>query len=96
MKTSFVIVLFLCSAALTVATDEESDSAGSWRPEPQPCAEGETWKECVSGSCAEATCDQPVVGPACTEDCNFGCYCADGFYRDQHKACVTRDKCAEH
>ncbi|XP_077492192.1 ixochymostatin-like [Amblyomma americanum] len=74
---------------------EESDSVLRWPPTPQECGEGETWKECVSGSCAEAACERPVVGPACTDDCNYGCYCADGFYRNQHKACVTRDKCSQ-
>ncbi|KAK8770537.1 ixochymostatin-like isoform X2 [Amblyomma americanum] len=89
------LVVVLCFVALGLAADEESDSVLRWPPTPQECAEGETWKECVSGSCAEATCERPVVGPACTDDCNYGCYCADGFYRNQHKACVTRDKCSQ-
>ncbi|KAH6946511.1 hypothetical protein HPB50_013774 [Hyalomma asiaticum] len=54
---------------------EEPDSVHSWRPQFQECAEVDTWKEDVSSSCAEATCDLPFVRTASTDDSNFGCFC---------------------
>ncbi|EEC05857.1 secreted protein, putative, partial [Ixodes scapularis] len=57
-------------------------------PKPETCVEGEVWKECVGSSCAELTCKDPVASNGCTLDCNYGCYCADGLYRDVKKNCV--------
>ncbi|KAH7979914.1 hypothetical protein HPB49_011908 [Dermacentor silvarum] len=62
---------------------------------PQTCGENEIWKECVSSSCAEGTCEKPVPGPACTADCSYGCYCADSFYRHQGR-CISLEECPGH
>uniref|UniRef100_A0A1E1XLG9 Putative serine proteinase inhibitor n=1 Tax=Amblyomma sculptum TaxID=1581419 RepID=A0A1E1XLG9_AMBSC len=63
------------------------------RPPPYECSPNETWKECVSSTCAEGTCEKPVPGPQCTFDCRDGCFCADGFYRNEHQECVHLADC---
>ncbi|KAH6946510.1 hypothetical protein HPB50_013773 [Hyalomma asiaticum] len=90
---ALVLALLVSIVAAALAVDEEPPVTIEWPPRPRACGERETWKECVSSSCAEATCTRPQVGPQCTADCRYGCYCADGFYRNARQICVTRDKC---
>ncbi|EEC15674.1 cysteine rich secreted protein, putative [Ixodes scapularis] len=70
-------------------------SDGGTRPFPRPkhCPRNEVYRACVSSSCAEATCQKPTVGPACTADCRSGCFCEDGFFRNDAQLCVERDQC---
>uniref|UniRef100_A0A023GD74 Putative tick til 20 n=1 Tax=Amblyomma triste TaxID=251400 RepID=A0A023GD74_AMBTT len=92
---SFVLVCGLNCLALANA-DGDSDGDGpafKFPPEPQPCATNEVWKECVGSSCAETTCQKRTIGPGCTYDCRYGCFCADGFYRNAEGNCVTVDQC---
>ncbi|KAH7943402.1 hypothetical protein HPB52_007805 [Rhipicephalus sanguineus] len=92
---------FLLVLTVTVATcAPSSDSDGAPRPfnfmpEPQECGPNEVWKRCVSSSCAEASCREPTIGPDCTADCRHGCYCADGFYRNDERKCVALDQCPQ-
>ncbi|XP_077525923.1 ixochymostatin-like [Haemaphysalis longicornis] len=85
----------LLAALVAVAWADETGGSGISLgfPEPQPCGENEEWKRCVSGSCAETSCERPVVGPACTADCRYGCYCSEGFYRNAEGNCITLDQC---
>ncbi|CAN7940559.1 unnamed protein product, partial [Ixodes hexagonus] len=59
------------------------------------CNDHEEIKTCVSSSCAELTCDVPQIGPQCTLDCQTGCYCSPGFYRNGEHGCVTKEECPE-
>ncbi|CAN7940567.1 unnamed protein product, partial [Ixodes hexagonus] len=74
-------------------------------PPAEPCLDGEEWKKCVSGSCAEATCELRGLPNACTDDCRYGCFCSDGGTRpfptpkqcargEEYKTCVS-SSCAE-
>ncbi|KAM7296284.1 mucin-6-like [Ixodes scapularis] len=94
MKTLVLATAFaaFCLAA-HVAAERDLLPTLKWPPEPGQCGTGEVWKECVSGSCAEKSCRRRQVGPGCTLDCRYGCYCADGFYRNADGACVTIDEC---
>uniref|UniRef100_A0A023G7Q2 Putative tick til 17 n=1 Tax=Amblyomma triste TaxID=251400 RepID=A0A023G7Q2_AMBTT len=88
---AFIVLL---SAVIYTCTGDTGDGSGSKLSlDRQPCRANEEWKECVSSSCAEATCRHPIVGPACTDDCRYGCYCSQGFYRNEEKNCVTLDQC---
>ncbi|KAH7943404.1 mucin-6 [Rhipicephalus sanguineus] len=91
-------LLFLTATVATCAPSTDSDDAPkllNFGPEPQECDLNEVWKECVSSSCAEASCSRPIIGPACTADCRYGCYCADGFYRNVELKCVALDQCPQ-
>ncbi|KAL1467338.1 hypothetical protein MTO96_042262, partial [Rhipicephalus appendiculatus] len=76
-----------------VALDQcpQRGTIASW-PIPS-CRENEEWKVCVSSSCAEATCERKTIGPECTLDCQRGCYCSRGFYRNSQGNCVREDQC---
>ncbi|XP_072145888.1 mucin-6-like isoform X2 [Dermacentor andersoni] len=62
-------------------------------PDPEDCGPNEVWKECVSSTCSETSCKKRILGPGCTYDCRYGCYCAEGFYRNAEQKCVTVDQC---
>uniref|UniRef100_V5H3D4 Putative trypsin inhibitor like cysteine rich domain protein n=1 Tax=Ixodes ricinus TaxID=34613 RepID=V5H3D4_IXORI len=80
--------------SLTVAAVVAGVTGDHSHPKPETCGEGEVWKECVGSSCAELTCKDPVPSDACTLDCNYGCYCAEEFYRDVKKNCVRIEHCS--
>ncbi|XP_077525917.1 ixochymostatin-like isoform X1 [Haemaphysalis longicornis] len=89
---------FLLAVAVITACAEKTDRRRSLRPfkfppDPQECGNNEEWLECVSGSCAETSCKRPTIGPICTADCRYGCYCTEGFYRNAQGSCVTLDQC---
>ncbi|XP_029833479.3 chymotrypsin-elastase inhibitor ixodidin [Ixodes scapularis] len=91
-----VVVALLSYLALASARPEQYDG-GLYIPTSHPhrCGENEIFKSCTSSSCAEATCERPRVGPACTADCVSGCFCQRGYYRDEAKNCVTKQECPE-
>uniref|UniRef100_A0A6G5A3X0 TIL domain-containing protein n=1 Tax=Rhipicephalus microplus TaxID=6941 RepID=A0A6G5A3X0_RHIMP len=58
------------------------------------CGRGEVYKQCVSSSCGEKRCSQ--IGqprPGCTRDCQSGCFCRKGLYRNSHRRCVPKWQC---
>ncbi|KAG0432958.1 hypothetical protein HPB47_020365 [Ixodes persulcatus] len=91
MKTITSMALLVCLLELSLA----APGRGGTRPFPRPkrCPRNEMYRACVSSSCAEATCQKPTVGPACTADCRSGCFCEDGFFRNGAQLCVRRDQC---
>ncbi|EEC00394.1 cysteine rich secreted protein, putative [Ixodes scapularis] len=87
-------VLTVCVLAVVVSTT--GDRRQGYPPIPYPlpkCAAGEVLKHCQSSSCAELSCAFPVPSSQCTLDCKTGCFCANGFFRNSRKKCVTRDQC---
>ncbi|KAK8775379.1 hypothetical protein V5799_031277 [Amblyomma americanum] len=88
-----LLVLLAVAVTACVAYPDGESPVFKFPPEPQPCATNEVWKECVGSSCAETTCKKRTIGPGCTYDCRYGCYCADGFYRNAEGNCVTVDQC---
>uniref|UniRef100_G3MQA5 TIL domain-containing protein n=1 Tax=Amblyomma maculatum TaxID=34609 RepID=G3MQA5_AMBMU len=92
MRALFVILstaIILCAAD----TDDGSGDEFEFSTGPLPCGTNEEWKECVSGTCAETTCKKRVISAPCTYDCRYGCYCSEGFYRNDEGNCVTLDQC---
>ncbi|KAL3218424.1 hypothetical protein MRX96_005932 [Rhipicephalus microplus] len=90
-----LVVLVVVSVAVCLA-DTDGDSGVpvfKFPPDPADCGTNEVWKQCVSSTCAETTCTKRIVGPGCTYDCRYGCFCADGFYRNAEGNCVTVDQC---
>uniref|UniRef100_A0A6B0V1G4 Putative bpti/kunitz family of serine protease inhibitor n=1 Tax=Ixodes ricinus TaxID=34613 RepID=A0A6B0V1G4_IXORI len=63
----------------------------SW-PSPDDCSKNETYKNCVSGSCAERRCGEPKPD-ACTLDCATGCFCKSGYFRIENGSCVRKKHC---
>uniref|UniRef100_A0A131XJQ8 Putative inducible metalloproteinase n=1 Tax=Hyalomma excavatum TaxID=257692 RepID=A0A131XJQ8_9ACAR len=90
-------LIVLLAAAVTVCiADTDGDSGGplfKFPPDPEECGTNEVWKQCVSSTCSETTCKKRILGPGCTYDCRYGCYCAEGFYRNAEGNCVTVDQC---
>uniref|UniRef100_A0A131YQR3 TIL domain containing protein n=1 Tax=Rhipicephalus appendiculatus TaxID=34631 RepID=A0A131YQR3_RHIAP len=64
-----------------------------WPPHKRCRRPNEVYKECVSGSCAEMKCGMKRVPLMCTADCRYGCFCRDGYYRNQWGQCVTERQC---
>ncbi|XP_037275416.2 uncharacterized protein LOC119168104 [Rhipicephalus microplus] len=72
-----------------------SDSAwrGPWSPNKRCLRPNEVFKKCVSSSCAEMKCGMRNAPFICTADCQSGCFCRDGYYRNRWGQCVTAWQC---
>ncbi|XP_077506459.1 ixochymostatin-like [Amblyomma americanum] len=79
-----ILALFVAVLALAFAANAQG---------PGDCGPNETWKECVSSSCAEKTCTRRFIPDFCTADCSFGCYCGDNYYRNSERHCVPVEEC---
>ncbi|KAH6942627.1 hypothetical protein HPB50_008645 [Hyalomma asiaticum] len=88
LKTLAVLVLLVVTAAVMMT---EAKTVSNLFAHKQ-CGGNEEW-ECRSGTCGEPTCQEPVLGRACTKDCLFRCYCRRGLFRNSQGACVTRNEC---
>ncbi|CAN8030487.1 unnamed protein product [Ixodes persulcatus] len=85
----FLLIALVGHLVLTSARPEE-DIVSALQ-----CDDHEVYKTCASSSCAEATCDRPRIGRACTDDCRRGCFCKNRFYRNAERRCVTKLQCPE-
>uniref|UniRef100_A0A023FSG5 Putative tick til 11 n=1 Tax=Amblyomma cajennense TaxID=34607 RepID=A0A023FSG5_AMBCJ len=85
-----LLLIAVCALILQASADPRSPA----RPFVRRCRkQNEVFKKCVSSSCAEAKCWRPTVGPICTADCVYGCFCRKGFYRNRRGNCVTSRRC---
>ncbi|KAI8420775.1 hypothetical protein MSG28_007986 [Choristoneura fumiferana] len=56
------------------------------------CGPNQEYKEC--GTACEPSCaDLDNPNQICTDQCVAGCFCKDGYRKDDQGNCVTRDKC---
>ncbi|XP_077490068.1 uncharacterized protein LOC144100982 [Amblyomma americanum] len=87
MRPLVTAALLLALSAAVASASQTKDR--SWRPpKPEKCGHNEVWKQCVSRGCGEDTCP-PKKFEGCLSTCDFGCYCADGFYRDPQGRCIS-------
>lgn len=87
MKSFITIALLAAFLVEFVLASQTNDP--NWRPpKPRKCASGEVWKECVSRGCGEKTCP-PKKFEGCLSTCEYGCYCADGFFRNSEGRCIS-------
>ncbi|XP_041982526.1 serine protease inhibitor swm-1-like [Aricia agestis] len=60
-------------------------------PGPSQCGDNEEFVPCATVCPATCRVPEPEV---CGAACGMGCFCKDGFYRDERsKKCVTLDNC---
>uniref|UniRef100_A0A0K8RJI4 Putative til domain protein n=1 Tax=Ixodes ricinus TaxID=34613 RepID=A0A0K8RJI4_IXORI len=91
----FLALAFLvCVLALVVAQKkkDEGDKDAKEEDDTPKCGAWEVWR-CASTNCSETTCELPTLGHHCAKDCEEGCFCDDGFFRDDLGNCVTWDHC---
>jgi len=59
--------------------------------EPPKCGDDEEYRTC--GSACVPTCAMPLPRPWCTRRCSVGCYCKEGYLRDEQNVCIPATKC---
>ena len=52
----------------------------------------EVYNSC-GNRCMEPTCELRMTFAACTEVCDAGCFCKNGYMRDVTGQCVVKNKC---
>jgi len=60
-------------------------------PPPPKCGADEEYRTC--GSACIPTCAMPLPKPWCTRQCAVGCYCKEGYLRNEQNVCVPATKC---
>lgn len=60
-------------------------------PPPPKCGADEEYRTC--GSACVPTCAVPLPKPWCTRQCAVGCYCKEGYLRNDQNVCVQAKKC---
>jgi hypothetical protein len=55
------------------------------------CGADEEYRTC--GSACIPTCAMPLPKPWCTRHCAVGCYCKEGYLRNEQNVCVPAAKC---
>lgn len=67
------------------------------RQEPTCSGDNERYTSCASSTCFEETCADIVIPTPnrkrCSKNCQSGCQCKPGFYRNQDKRCVDELTC---
>jgi len=58
---------------------------------PPKCGVDEEYRTC--GSACIPTCAMPLPKPWCTRQCAVGCYCKEGYLRNEQKVCIPATKC---
>jgi len=58
---------------------------------PSKCGVDEEYRTC--GSACIPTCAMPLPKPWCTRQCAVGCYCKEGYLRNEQNVCVPAAKC---
>uniref|UniRef100_G3MP61 TIL domain-containing protein n=1 Tax=Amblyomma maculatum TaxID=34609 RepID=G3MP61_AMBMU len=86
------VTTFMCINSLTGAR-VKAQTLFKFTNISDPCGTNQEWKPCATVSCADVTCWKLAVGPECTGNCNYGCFCSEGFYRDGESDCVPLSQC---
>jgi hypothetical protein len=60
-------------------------------PFPPVCPSDEVFKPC--GTACPATCANPHPSPVCTRNCVIGCFCKEGYLRNEKGVCVAAANC---
>ncbi|KAL1417386.1 hypothetical protein MTO96_026919 [Rhipicephalus appendiculatus] len=79
----------------TYSSSGSSWPSWNWPPRRICWKRNEEYKQCVSGSCSEWRCNYLYKGwpVACTYDCQSGCFCKEGYFRNRRGKCVLGYRC---
>jgi len=59
--------------------------------DPPKCASNEEYRTC--GSACAPTCAMPQPKPWCTRQCATGCFCKEGYLKNENNVCIPAAKC---
>ncbi|CAG4942750.1 unnamed protein product [Parnassius apollo] len=83
MRTGF----FVCFAVFSSVVASTTKNKRGLFQEPL-CKENEEFKVCET---CYRSCDNPK--PSCSDQCEKGCFCKEGFMRNREERCVTMKEC---